>query len=125
TDLDDAPTSVALPDGHALRRQEGTHRHRLKNGRLRDVDIVSHAVEFAGRRAVLVVATDVTALKQIQASLAESTERLTLLHEIDRALLAAEEPGAIAGAVLPRLRDLLGVPRAIVNLFDLQRGEVE
>ena len=125
TDLEEASTSSTVVDGHAGRPQEGTYCHRLKNGRLRDVDIDSRAVEFAGRRAALVVATDVTALKQIQTSLAESTERLTLLHEIDRALLAAEEPGAIAGAVLPRLRDLLGVPRAIVNLFDLQRGEVE
>jgi signal transduction histidine kinase len=32
---------------------------------------------------------------------------------------------AIAEAVLWRLRDLLGVPRAIVNLFDLAAGEVE
>ena len=31
----------------------------------------------------------------------------------------------IAEAVLPRLRDLLGVSRAIVNLFDLAAGEVE
>jgi signal transduction histidine kinase/CheY-like chemotaxis protein len=31
----------------------------------------------------------------------------------------------IAEAVLPRLRDMLGVPRAIVNLFDLAAGEVE
>jgi GAF domain-containing protein len=32
---------------------------------------------------------------------------------------------AIAEAVLQRLRDLLGVPRAIVNMFDLAAGEVE
>jgi signal transduction histidine kinase len=32
---------------------------------------------------------------------------------------------AIAEAVLPRLRDLMDVPRAIVNLFDLATGEVE
>src|SRR2546422_6599016 len=38
---------------------------------------------------------------------------------------AAEAPVAIAEAVLRRLRDLLGVPRAIVNLFDLATGEVE
>ena len=34
-------------------------------------------------------------------------------------------PEAIAEAVLVPLRDLLGVPRAIVNLFDFEAGEVE
>jgi PAS domain S-box-containing protein len=123
--LDQAPTNLAASNGPATRRHEGTFRHRLKDGTIRDVDVVSQAIEFAGRPAALMVATDVTALKQIQASLAESTERLMLLHDIDRALLAAKEPVAIAEAVLPRLRDLLRVPRAIVNLFDLARGEVE
>src|SRR2546425_9376254 len=63
--------------------------------------------------------------RRTAAALARSTERLTLLHEIDRSLIAATAPGAIAEAVLRRLRDLLGVPRAIVNLFDLATGEVE
>ena len=56
---------------------------------------------------------------------ARYAERLEILREIDRALIANEEPVAIAEAVLFRLRDLLGVPRAIVNLFDLATGEVE
>src|SRR2546426_2988587 len=109
----------------AVRRHAGTWTHRLKDGRIREVDIVSHAIDFAGRRAALVVAIDVTELRQTQASLAKSTERLRILHEIDRALIAAEAPVAIAEAVLRRLRDVLGVPRAIVNLFDLAAGEVE
>jgi signal transduction histidine kinase/CheY-like chemotaxis protein len=59
-------------------------------------------------------------------ALTRSSERLELLHEIDRALITAKAtPGEIAEAVVPRLRDLLGVPRAIVNLFDLAAGEVE
>ena len=52
-------------------------------------------------------------------------ERLRILHDIDRALIAEQSPEAIAEAVLWRLRDLLGVPRAIVNLFDLEAGTVE
>jgi PAS domain S-box-containing protein len=108
-----------------LRRHAGIWRHRLKDGRIRDVDTAAHSIEFAGRRAALVVAMDVTELRQAQASLDRSTERLQILHEIDRAMIAAEAPVAIAEAVLPRLRDLLGVPRAIVSLFDLAAGEVE
>src|SRR6267143_2513672 len=63
--------------------------------------------------------------RRTAAALARSTERLTMLHEIDRSLIVAKTPLEIAEAILPRLRDLLGVPRAIVNLFDLQAGEVE
>ena len=36
-----------------------------------------------------------------------------------------ESPEAIAGAVIQPLRELLGVPRAVVNIFDLAAGEVE
>lgn len=112
-------------DVESVRRHARTWRHRLKDGRLRDVDIVSHGIEFAGRRATLVVAIDVTELTQAQASLAKSTQRLEILHEIDRALIAAEAPEAIAETILARLRDLLGVPRAIVSLFDLEAGQAE
>jgi PAS domain S-box-containing protein len=118
--LKEVVTGLAMGMDHS-----GTWRHRLKDGRIRDVDIVSHAIEFAGRRAALVVAMDVTELRQTQASLARSTERLQILHEIDRGMIAAEVPAALAEAVLPRLRDLLGVPRAIVSLFDLAKGEAE
>jgi signal transduction histidine kinase len=62
---------------------------------------------------------------QTQEAVAKQAERLRLLHEIDRAIITETAPVAIAEAVLWRLRDLLGVPRAIVNLFDWEAGEVE
>src|SRR5467141_5451375 len=52
-------------------------------------------------------------------------ERLAILHAVDRGMIREESPAAIAEAALRPLRDLLGVPRAIVNLFDLEAGEVE
>jgi signal transduction histidine kinase/HAMP domain-containing protein len=60
-----------------------------------------------------------------EVALQRAIERLELLHQIDRALIAEERPEAIAAAALLPLRELLGVPRAIVNLFDLAAGEVE
>jgi PAS domain S-box-containing protein len=68
---------------------------------------------------------DITERRMAEQALATATERLNLLHEIDRAIIAATDPAAIAGAVLPRVQALLGVPRAIVNLFDLKAGTVE
>ncbi len=64
-------------------------------------------------------------VKGARRSLARHAERLRMLHEIDRAVLAEETPEAIAAAVVQPLRELLGVPRAIVNRFDLAAGEVE
>lgn len=64
-------------------------------------------------------------LERAQEALARQAERLQIMHEIDRAIIAAAAPQAIAGAVIRPLRELLGVPRAIVNLFDLAAGEVE
>src|SRR3989449_5947474 len=52
-------------------------------------------------------------------------ERLAILHQVDRGRTGEESPAAIAEAARRPLRDLLGVPRAIVNLFDLEAGEVE
>ncbi|PYN69748.1 MAG: hypothetical protein DMD93_05990 [Candidatus Rokuibacteriota bacterium] len=123
--LTDAVAGLGAAPAGEVRRHAGTWRHRLKDGRIRTVDVASHSLEFTGRRAALVVAADVTELKQAEVALAKYAERLKVLHEIDRAIIAAEEPAAIAAAVLPQLRDLLGVPRAIVNMFDLEAGEVE
>jgi PAS domain S-box-containing protein len=107
------------------RRHDATWKHRRKDGSLREVEIVSHAIDFAGRRAALVVVIDVTELKQAEATRTTYAERLRVLHEIDAAIIAAQAPVAIAEAALGPLRDLLGVPRAIVNLFDLETGEAE
>jgi PAS domain S-box-containing protein len=123
--LREALETFAGAAGAAVRRHTQTWKHRMKDGRVRDVDVASSPIEFAGRRAALVVATDVTELKQAQDALGKYARRLDILHEIDRAVIAAEAPVAIAEAALRRLRDLLDVPRAIVNLFDLEAGEVE
>jgi signal transduction histidine kinase len=57
--------------------------------------------------------------------LAQYAERLRLQGLIDRALVAQQSPEEVAAQAIRPLRELLGVPRAIVNLFDLEKGEVE
>ena len=47
----------------------GVWRHRTKDGRLIDVEITSHTLEFSGRRAVLVMANDITKRKHDQEAL--------------------------------------------------------
>jgi len=64
-------------------------------------------------------------LERVRASLAQHTERLRILGEIDRAVAAEKPAEEIAAAVIRPLRELLGVPRAIVNRFDFEAGEAE
>jgi len=64
-------------------------------------------------------------LTEANRSLAQHAERLRILDELERAVAAEQAPEAIAAAVVEPLRDLLGMPRVIVNEFDLEGGVVE
>jgi signal transduction histidine kinase len=63
--------------------------------------------------------------RRAHAALARHDERLRVLHQIDRAIVGEVPIEQIAGAVIQPVRTLLDVPRAIVNLFDLDSGQVE
>ena len=63
----------------------GVWLHRLKNGRIIEVDITSHALIFGNRKAVLVLAYDITERNHLERQLRENEERLRL------ALLAANQ----------------------------------
>jgi len=62
---------------------------------------------------------------RLEALTSRHVEQLRVLGEIDRAIVAEQKPEAIAAAVVQPLRQLLGVPRVVVNRFDLAKGEVE
>ncbi len=47
-------------------QKSGQWRHRRKDGSIIDVEITSHILEFTGRRAVLILAQDITARKQAE-----------------------------------------------------------
>jgi signal transduction histidine kinase len=90
------------------------------------VGLVASLVLFGiARSGFRAGAVDAAALGLAREALTKHAERLRILHEIDRALVAEEAPDTIAAAAIQPLRALLGVPRAIVNMFDLAAGEVE
>ena len=62
-------------DGDDLKRH-GHWIHRRKNGELMDVESASHLIEFGGRRARLVVVSDVTARMQTEAEIRGLNESL-------------------------------------------------
>ncbi len=59
------------------------------------------------------------------AQLATNRERLGVLLDIDRAIAAGKSPVEIAKAVLPRLRELLGVARISVYAVDATRSRAD
>jgi PAS domain S-box-containing protein len=130
THADDLAESQALRD--ALLSGQATHfqmekRYLHKDGHvfwgLTNVSLVrdplGQPVQYFGQ------VQDITQRKRDEEALASYNRRLRILRQIDSALISGEDPAAIAATALPLLRDLLGVGRAIVNLFDLARSEVE
>ena len=69
---------------------------------------------------------DVAERKRAEAALRASEERLQILHEVDRAILAAQSPDGIVQAVVCRLRQVIPCDWASVLLFDLpaMRGQI-
>lgn len=60
---------------------EGTRRHVKKDGTVIDTEITSHEIMFAGRRAKMVMAMDVTERKYVQETLQDNESRLRMLTE--------------------------------------------
>jgi PAS domain S-box-containing protein len=104
----------------------GEYRVRQKDGSYRWVEATaSNLLADPNVEAVVTNLRDIEGRKRSEHEIAGYTQRLRLLRQIDRALISGVRPEEIAVGALPLLRDLLGVGRTIVNLFDLDKGEVE
>jgi PAS domain S-box-containing protein len=64
--------------------------------------------------------TDITERKQAEEQLRRSAERLTMLHDMDQAILAAQSPAEIASAALARMRRMVPCERCTITLFDFE-----
>ncbi|GEM_PF-4849823 len=62
-------------------QHSGEWRHTLKDGRIIDVEITAHTLEYNGRKAALVTAQDITKRKQVERQLTESERRLRTIFE--------------------------------------------
>ncbi|MCC7354735.1 MAG: PAS domain S-box protein [Anaerolineae bacterium] len=73
---------------------------------------------------VLVMAsiTDIARRKRAETALQRYAERLTILREMDRAILAADAPAEIAQAAASLIRCLVPCEEANVTLFDFKAG---
>jgi PAS domain S-box-containing protein len=71
------------------------------------------------------VTRDISEQKRTQQELSLQAKRLQIVHNIDRAVLAAASPAEIAAAAVRHVRQLVPCDRASVVLFDFERGEAE
>jgi two-component system cell cycle sensor histidine kinase/response regulator CckA len=100
TDIRPPEDVPALLDNVARQRttlqQSGQWRHRLRNGDLIDVEIISHTLRFARRPAALVVAQDVTGrLRGERELVASEARKAGLLTAALDAIVAIDHHGLI------------------------------
>ncbi len=75
-------------------------------------------------KGAVTVFQDITERKQIQEALQRYANRLQVLQETDRAILAARSAGELATAGLFYLRQLIACPRADVLIYDREADEM-
>jgi PAS domain S-box-containing protein len=90
-------------DDSGLARFQGVSRHRKKNGKIIEAEIIAHKLDYAGRRVRLVVAQD-------------TTERI-LLEEQLRQAQKMEAIGRLAGGVAHDFNNLLMVIKGHTELL--------
>jgi PAS domain S-box-containing protein len=89
-------------------------------GDTRDIDgiLVPDVSADGGVRGYYAVLTDITPYIEMQEALRQSTERIQIQHQIDRAILAAQSAEEIAHAALSRLQDLIPCRRTSIAEID-------
>jgi signal transduction histidine kinase/CHASE3 domain sensor protein len=78
------------------------------------------AVSQSYGRALAVAQEQTEALRESEAALRRSAQRLASLHEIDRSILAAESTPALVRAALSRMHQLVPCQQAFVILFNFE-----
>jgi two-component system cell cycle sensor histidine kinase/response regulator CckA len=101
----------------------GDWRHRLKDGRLIDVEIISHNLVFEGREAQLVAVRDITRQKQAETALKQAERKYRLIFEEAIIGIFQSTPDGRLLSVNPALARMYGYdsPEEIVRtITDIQ-----
>jgi PAS domain S-box-containing protein len=92
-------------------QHSGDWQHKLKDGRIIDVEITSHTLEIEGRKAALVMAQDVTERKR-EALLQE------VLYQVLRAMSAQLDSDFVVRSAVETIVRLTGYPHVCIALPD-------
>lgn len=90
--VDIAPLLEKVSKGSTGIDEAGIWRHRKKDGRIFEVEITADELNFAGRRAELVLALDVTERKRIEEMRLRRASHVALRGNVSAALAASDSP---------------------------------
>jgi PAS domain S-box-containing protein len=95
-----------------------------KRGRSHSMEVCANYVQFGRHELICLYGRDITARARAEDALRHHAERLRVLHEIDRGILAAQSPQTIAQAAVTHILQLIPCQRADVVLYDPNSGEI-
>ena len=93
-------------------------RYRCKDGSLVDVESSDCLINLEGQPALVGLVHDISLRKQAEQALQRYADRLTLLHEMDQAIVASQPPERIADLALRALAKLVPYWIAHIAVFD-------
>jgi len=97
-------------------------RHRTKDGRILDVEIMSHFLLFDGRKAELVLAHDVTEQLHAKKTLQVHAKQQLLIAKLGRLALSAPSTDDLADEAAKNVVDGLSLTFSQIVLFDPDRS---
>ncbi len=98
-------------------------RYRCKDGSLIDVESSDCLISIEGQQLAIGFAHDISLRKQAEEALQRYADRLLLLHEIDRAILASAPPERVADLALRALLRIVPYWIAHIAVFDAEITE--
>ncbi len=83
----------------------------------------SNLLDHPGVRGIVITSRDISERKRTEGAVRQYAERLSILHEIDQAILAAKSIAEITDAALSRIQRSVPSWRVKVLLFDFEAGQ--
>jgi PAS domain S-box-containing protein len=102
--------------------RSGEWRHRKKSGAMIIVDITAHQLDFYGRRAVLVMAVDITERKLAEEALVESEDRYRDLVDNSHELMCTHDLEGRILSVNPWAAQVLGYKQEALIGLHIREG---
>jgi two-component system, cell cycle sensor histidine kinase and response regulator CckA len=115
-DIRPAEEPPGPPIGHQTRPEAAFTRHERKDGTVIDMELVSHELELDGRRARLVLATDISERTRTRAALHHSQEQLRQAQRLDAV-------GRLAAGIAHDFNNILTTIRGFGDILCRELGE--